>query len=79
MKGRACRRFSSQEEPRSQFESAINCPPELPFNHTVTRAELEDMGKAMDDNAKITWANLGIAEHLRPYRRPPKWIVTENQ
>jgi len=64
------RRFCVEEEPRPQFERAIECPPGIPFDHTVTRDELEDMGKAMDDNAKITWANLGFPEHLRRWRRP---------
>jgi Protein of unknown function (DUF3800) len=64
------RRFSVEEEPRPQFERAINCPSGPPFNHTVTRAELEKMGRDMDDQAMMDWALAGYPEHLRKWKRP---------
>jgi hypothetical protein len=64
------RRFSVQEEPRPHFERAINCPPGRPFHYTVTRVQLEQMGRAMDDQAMLDWAISGRPEHLRPWRRP---------
>jgi Protein of unknown function (DUF3800) len=64
------RRFSVQEDPRPQFESAINCPPGRPYNHTVTRAELEKLGRDMDDQAMMDWAIMGYPEHLRKWKRP---------
>jgi hypothetical protein len=64
------RRFSVQEVPRLQFESAINCPPGPPYSHTVTRAELEKMGQDMDHQAMMDWAIMGYPEHLRKWRRP---------
>jgi hypothetical protein len=64
------RRFSVEEQPRPQFERAINCPPGPPFSHTITRAELEKMGRDMDDQKMIEWALMGQPEHLRPWKRP---------
>ncbi|HEY6183905.1 MAG TPA: DUF3800 domain-containing protein [Terriglobales bacterium] len=64
------RRFCIEEQPRPQFEAAINCPPERSFNHTITREQLEDMGKAMDENAMLKWALSGQSEASRPWKRP---------
>ncbi len=66
------RRFSVEESPRPQFESALNCPPQPPFPHTITREELESMGEAMEVTAKREWAQMGYREGMRPWKRPPK-------
>jgi hypothetical protein len=65
------RRFScSWEPPRPQFESALNCPSEKPFNHTITREHLRELGQTMDHNAMLNWALMGYPERLRKWKRP---------
>jgi len=64
------RRFSVQENPRPQFEASLNCPPERPFTHTLTREHLEELGETMDHHAMLNWAIMGYPEHLRKWRRP---------
>jgi Protein of unknown function (DUF3800) len=66
------RRFSCDwESPRPQFESALNCPSEKPFNHTITREHLRELGVAMDQHAMLDWAIMGGLERHRKWKRPP--------
>jgi uncharacterized protein DUF3800 len=64
------RRFCSDEAPRPQFERAIDCPPQRPFEHVVSRTLLEGLGRAMDEDAMLKWALMGRLEAQRPYKRP---------
>lgn len=66
------RRFSVEEPHRPQFEGALNCPPEPYFSHTITRSELEDLGTAIEENAKTKWAQMGLPESIRPWKRTAK-------
>jgi hypothetical protein len=66
------RRFSVEEDPRPQFEGALNSPQEKPFHHTITREDLDEMGDVMDREAMMKWAIAGHPEHLRKWRRPRK-------
>jgi hypothetical protein len=67
------RRFSVIDEPpRPHFENALFCPPEKPFEYLLTRRQLEEMGEAMDQNAKVQWALMGQPESKRPWKRPVK-------
>jgi hypothetical protein len=72
------RRFCVQEEPRPQCDSALACTPEPPFHHTITRDELDRLGRTMDENAMMKWALMGLPEHRRPWRRPSSWTTRLN-
>jgi hypothetical protein len=68
------RRFSVEEPERPQYEMALNCPLDTPFVHTITRESLEELGEAMDENAKALWASMGYPESMRKWKRPPKTV-----
>lgn len=64
------RRFCVEEPPRAHFKMALNCPAGKPFDHTMTREHLNQLGEAMDQHAMLNWALMGHPEHLRKWRRP---------
>jgi len=66
------RRFSVDGDIRPQFEMALSAPAERPFEHIVTREDLEGYGELMDRNAMENWAAMGLPEEKRPWRRPRK-------
>jgi hypothetical protein len=66
------RRFSVECENRAHFEMALNAPAYLPYEHIVTREDLERYGELMDNNGKSQWSAMGLPEELRPWRRPEK-------
>jgi len=64
------RRLCVKEPPRAQLESALSCTPLEAFEHVITRKRLHGIGRAMDDNAKATWARMGYSESIRQWKRP---------
>jgi hypothetical protein len=66
------RRFSVEGDTRQQFEMALNAPAEVPYEHIVTREDLQRYGELMDSNAMEKWAAMGLPEEMRPWRRPRK-------
>lgn len=66
------RRFSVQGDIRPHFEMAINAPAERPYEHIVSRDDLERYAETMDMNAMEKWARMGLPESIRPWKRPSK-------
>jgi hypothetical protein len=58
------------ERPRAHYERALYRLPQNPLENVLTREDLERYSRIMDDDARRRWAETGLPEAMRPWKRP---------
>ncbi len=49
---------------------ALHAPSWPPFEHVISRDQLQNYSEIMDRNAKENWRLMGYPEHMRKWKRP---------